>query len=262
MPAISLEQISKSYGEGAGLAGAGLVIPRLDLKIPEGQFVAFLGPSGCGKSTILRMIASLEAPDTGRVKIGGEDGVRGSHGENTRVSFVFQDPHLLPWRSAIENVRLPLELERTSGDHTELSRQALERVGLGGALDKMPHQLSGGMKMRVSIARALVTQPHILLMDEPFSALDEVTRFRLQEDLRMFWKASRMTVVFVTHSMSEAAFLAERQIVLSQRPARILVDRVSSLGDERDEHTRASLAYAQEVRELQLRFREGEEGAS
>ena len=243
---ISLSNVDKSF------AGTGDVVKPLTLDIPDGQFVSFLGPSGCGKSTLLRMIAGLERPSNGSVRAS----------ENARISFVFQEPQLLPWRTVLENVRLPLELQPECldvKDFDEQARQALIRVGLGEALAKMPHQLSGGMKMRVSLARALVTKPQILLLDEPFGALDEVTRYRLQEDLRSFWQASRMTVVFVTHSMSESAFLAERQIVFSARPARVVADRASNLTAKRDDSTRLSQEFAQEVRELQTRFRSNEE---
>jgi len=242
---IRIEKVDKSFEK------TGEVVRPLDLEIPAGQFVAFLGPSGCGKSTLLRMIAGLERPTHGRIQ----------RDESDRISFVFQEPQLLPWRTVLENVRLPLELvdERSTQERNELSRQALIRVGLGEALDKMPRQLSGGMKMRVSLARALVTEPRILLLDEPFGALDEVTRYRLQEDLRSFWQAFRMTVIFVTHSMSEAAFLAERQIVFSGRPARVVADRQSPLGIQRGDALRLSPEFAGEVRELQQKFRSNEE---
>ncbi len=243
---ISLAQVDKNF------PGTGEVVKPLTLDIPKGQFISFLGPSGCGKSTLLRIIAGLEKPSHGNMTVE----------KDTRISFVFQEPQLLPWRTVLENVRLPLELqpeESKGDDRDEASRQALIRVGLGEALSKMPHQLSGGMKMRVSLARALVTKPEVLLLDEPFGALDEVTRFRLQEDLRSFWQASRMTVIFVTHSMSEAAFLAERQIVFSARPARVVADRSSALAGKRDDSTRLSVEFANEVRELQTRFRSNEE---
>lgn len=256
MSLISIESVSKSF------EGTGLVVSPLDLTIPKGQFVSLLGPSGCGKSTILRLIAGLETPDAGRVS-----GV-----SDLNLSFVFQDALLLPWRTALENVRLPQELENRSygdakasrEDRDEVAREALIQVGLKDAFDKRPNQLSGGMKMRVSLARALVTKPDILLLDEPFSALDEITRFRLQEDLIQFWKNSKsgsgpsenlMTVVFVTHSISEAAFLAERQIVFSHRPTRVLADRNSSLEDARTfgrgRQTRHSSEFLNEVRVLQ-----------
>lgn len=241
MALIQLRDVEKSY------EATGKIIRPLTLEIPKGQFVSFLGPSGCGKSTLLRIVAGLEKPDRGSVACDEMD----------RLSFVFQDPLLLPWRTTLENVRLPLELEGKipSQDHADAAHHALDRVGLADAHAKMPHQLSGGMKMRASLARALVTKPKLLLLDEPFSALDEVTRFRLQEELRGLWHESAMTVIFVTHSMSEAAFLADRQIVFSHRPAQIAADRVSALGSTRDAQTRLSLEFANEVKELQERFR-------
>lgn len=255
MPVVSLERVHKSF------AATGEVVRPLDLKIPAGQFISFLGPSGCGKSTLLRLIAGLEKPDEGKVRLHLDSE------KVPRVSFVFQEPQLLPWRNVFENVRLPLELGswaaiRKSGssndDVAALVHSVLEKVALKDSAKKMPHELSGGMKMRVSLARALVTKPEILLLDEPFGALDEVTRFRLQEDLRSLWKTSGMTVLFVTHSISEAAFLADRQIVFSNRPARVLADRVSKLGSQRNDETRVSVAFNEEVRELQSQFRSSE----
>ncbi len=244
MPLILLERVRKHF------SGTGEVVSALDLEIKGGEFVSFLGPSGCGKSTLLRLIAGLEKPDGGEVRFA----------RKARVSFVFQDPELLPWRNVLENVRLPLELDaeaaRLSQEiSTSLVSSVLRRVGLVDAGTKMPHELSGGMKMRVSLARALVTKPEVLLLDEPFGALDEVTRFALQEDLRRLWRESGMTVIFVTHSMSEAAFLAERQIVFSGRPARVLADRASALGPEREDQTRLSMLFSAEVHELQKMFR-------
>ncbi|CAN5400685.1 ABC transporter ATP-binding protein [soil metagenome] len=232
---ISVRDVTKHF------VSTGEVVSHLNLEIPRGQFVSLLGPSGCGKSTVLRLMAGLETADSGTVRIEG----------NPRLSFVFQDSLLLPWRSAFENVRLPLELANEVGDvANSRASESLARVGLGDASEKLPHQLSGGMKMRVSLARALVTQPDILFLDEPFSALDEITREGLQADLRRLWSSMKMTVVFVTHSMSEAAFLAERQIVFSQRPAKILRDHLSGLGEVRDDQTRLTGDFTLEVRGL------------
>ncbi len=241
MHVVDLEGVKKSF------AKTGPVLENLNLSISRGQFVCFLGPSGCGKSTLLRLIAGLEESDSGRVSV---------HADDTQgVSFVFQEPHLLPWRTAVENVVLPLELRGglPSSGRVEKAIQALESVGLGEALHKRPHELSGGMKMRVSLARALVTNPDILLLDEPFAALDEVTRFQLQEDLLKYWDNGKMTVIFVTHSISEAAFLAQRQIVFSKRPARMIADRVSRLpsaAQSRNAELRLSIEFLSEVREL------------
>ncbi len=185
--------------------------------IDAAAFVALLGPSGCGKSTLLRLIAGLDRPDTGRLT--WQTGHAMNPGD---IGFVFQDATLLPWASAADNVFLPLRLRGMPRRQAEPQvRQALHSVGLAGFETARPRQLSGGMRMRVSIARALVTRPRLLLMDEPFAALDEFTRHRLQEDLLALWQDLRCTVVFVTHSIYEAAFLARRIVLMTPRPGRI-----------------------------------------
>jgi len=187
------------------------------LHIGAGDFVTLLGPSGCGKSTLLRLIAGLDQPDAGAVI--WEAGHRPNPGE---IGFVFQDATLLPWSSAADNVFLPLRLRgETRQTVMPQVHEALHRVGLDGFETARPRQLSGGMRMRVSIARALVTRPRLLLMDEPFAALDEFTRHRLQEDLLALWQDLGCTVVFVTHSIYEAAFLARRIVLMTPRPGRI-----------------------------------------
>jgi NitT/TauT family transport system ATP-binding protein len=187
------------------------------LSIASGDFVALLGPSGCGKSTLLRLIAGLDQPDAGGLI--WDAGHQPRPGE---IGFVFQDATLLPWASAADNVFLPLRLAGKSRDQAmPLVHEALHRVGLDGFEVARPRQLSGGMRMRVSIARALVTRPRLLLMDEPFAALDEFTRHKLQEDLLSLWHELGCTVVFVTHSIYEAAFLARRIVLMTPRPGRI-----------------------------------------
>jgi NitT/TauT family transport system ATP-binding protein len=189
----------------------------VSLRIRPGDFVALLGPSGCGKSTLLRLIAELDQPDSG--SLAWEQGHAPKPGD---IGFVFQDATLLPWASAAENVFLPLRLRGVPREKaTPEIHAALHRVGLDGFEAARPRQLSGGMRMRVSIARALVTRPRILLMDEPFAALDEFTRHKLQEDLLSLWQDLRCTVVFVTHSIYEAAFLARRIVLMTPRPGRI-----------------------------------------
>ncbi len=189
----------------------------VSLDIGAGDFVALLGPSGCGKSTLLRLIAGLDQPDAGRVT--WQAGHQPTQGE---VGFVFQDATLLPWASATDNVFLPLRLRGMSREQAmPMVHAALERVGLHGFAEARPRQLSGGMRMRVSIARALVTRPRLLLMDEPFAALDEFTRHKLQEDLLSLWQELGCTIVFVTHSIYEAAFLARRIMLMTPRPGRI-----------------------------------------
>lgn len=189
----------------------------VSLRIEPGDFVALLGPSGCGKSTLLRLIAGLDQPDSGALI--WDDGRAPSPGD---IGFVFQDPTLLPWASAADNVFLPLRLRGFSRTRAAPEvNAALTQVGLQGFENARPRQLSGGMRMRVSLARALVTQPKLLLMDEPFAALDEFTRHKLQEDLLSVWQARRCTIVFVTHSIYEAAFLARRIALMTPRPGRI-----------------------------------------
>ena len=203
----------------------------VSLRVGAGDFVALLGPSGCGKSTLLRLIAGLDLPDSGGLT--WQEGHVPGVGE---IGFVFQDATLLPWASAEDNVFLPLRLRGvTRARATAAVQAALARVGLDGFEAARPAQLSGGMRMRVSIARALVTQPRVLLMDEPFAALDEFTRHRLQADLLSLWQSLGCTVIFVTHSIYEAAFLAQRIVLMTPRPGRIALELTSSLklGPER-----------------------------
>jgi len=218
------------------------VIEGMDLRVDAGQFLAVLGPSGCGKSTLLRMIARLAAPDGGRIV---------TKPETFQTSFVFQDAHLLPWRNTLDNTALPLELMGFGRDerHTK-ARAVLAQVGLAEAEQRYPAQLSGGMRMRVSLARALVTEPRLLLLDEPFAALDEITRFNLEVQLRELWQRLGMTVIFVTHSISEAAFLANRAVVLARRGGKIRLDRRVDLPPERTNDLRADPRLAHEMRHL------------
>ena len=197
--------------------GAVTALHDVSLDIHAGDFIALLGPSGCGKSTLLRLIAGLDQPDAGTLTWEAAH-----HPTPGDIGFVFQDATLLPWASATDNVFLPLRLRGISREQaTPQVRDALQRVGLTGFEQSRPRQLSGGMRMRVSIARALVTRPRLLLMDEPFAALDEFTRHKLQEDLLTLWQDLRCTVVFVTHSIYEAAFLAQRIVLMTPRPGRI-----------------------------------------
>ncbi len=227
-------------------SGTGQVLSGLDLDIHPGEFVAILGPSGCGKSTLLRLAAGLDTPDGGSVDVH-------SFGSTHFCSFVFQEAQLLPWRSAVDNVTLPLELiGKPAAQAHELAVSALSKVGLQDALLRYPAELSGGMKMRVSMARAMVTQPTLLLLDEPFASLDESTRHRLQEDLRALWEAEAMTVLFVTHSIAEAVFLAQRVVVLSPRPARILLDNKICLPTPRPSEIRTETAFVDEMKRISM----------
>ena len=220
-----------------------VVIESLDLAIAGGEFLAILGPSGCGKSTLLRMIAKLAEPDAGGIRIEPE--------ARFQTAFVFQDAHLLPWRTVLDNTALPLELMGVGrAERHARARAALEQVSLFETEDRYPAQLSGGMRMRVSLARALVTEPRLLLLDEPFAALDEITRFRLDIQLRELWAARGMTVIFVTHSISEAAFLANRAVVLARRGGKVKLDRSLDLPHERTNELRLDPRFGREMKSL------------
>ncbi len=221
-----------------------VVINNLTLDIAAGEFLSILGPSGCGKSTLLRLIAGLTKPTSGTLDVTPAD-------LKFHTAYVFQDAHLLPWRSVLENTVLPLELMGTPRDEcVRRARAALEEVGLAETEARYPAQLSGGMRMRVSLARALVTSPRLLLLDEPFSALDEVTRFRLDIRLRELWLERRMTVIFVTHSITEAAFLADRAVVLTRKGGAIKLDRKLALPKVRTNELRASSQFGVEMQAL------------
>jgi NitT/TauT family transport system ATP-binding protein len=195
----------------------------LSVDVGGGEFMTLLGPSGCGKSTLLRVVADLIAPSSGNVDVlGASPSVARLRRD---IGFVFQDAALLPWRSALQNVELPLEVARNKTQSSKKGRatprELLELVGLKGVENAYPHELSGGMRQRVSIARALVSDPRILLMDEPFGALDEITRDRLNEELRRVWKELGMTILFVTHSIYEAAYLGQRVMMMAANPGRV-----------------------------------------
>jgi NitT/TauT family transport system ATP-binding protein len=231
-----------SSGVIATLRGVGKTFPNgvvavkgLDLDIHDGEFVSLLGPSGCGKSTALRMLAGLVPPSQGTITWRE----RRAPGD---LSFVFQEPTLMPWATVAGNVRLPLMLLGKEASGARL-RQTLERVGLAAFSDTYPRELSGGMKMRASIARALVTDPKLLLMDEPFAALDEITRFKLNNDLLALWRELRKTVVFVTHSVFESVYLSQRIVVMTPRPGRIFKEIAIDVPYPRDESFRTSAEY-------------------
>jgi NitT/TauT family transport system ATP-binding protein len=221
----------------------------IDLDAPASQFVALLGPSGCGKSTLLRLVAGLDSPDGGSVVVGGRPVRRREPPDD--IAFVFQEAHLLPWRTLAGNVQLPLELAGMAhGERRDRALHMLERVGLGDARDRYPAQLSGGMQLRGSLARALVTEPRLLLLDEPFAALDEITRQRLDGLIHELWRERQFTALFVTHSLREAVFLAQRAVMLSRRPAHVVADRAIELAAERGGELRASPAYNELVERL------------
>ncbi|RUY79028.1 ABC transporter ATP-binding protein, partial [Mesorhizobium sp. M7A.F.Ca.CA.001.10.2.1] len=212
----------------------------VDLTIREGDFLSLLGPSGCGKSTALRLIAGLSTPTSGVLDWRG-----GGSADRSNIGFVFQEPTLLPWANIFDNVWLPLRLKGISrAKAAPAVTEMLARVHLTGFEDAVPRELSGGMKMRVSIARAMVTKPRVLLMDEPFAALDEITRFKLNNDLLELWQDERFTVVFVTHSVFESVFLSNRVVVMAARPGRVFDELAIEASYPRDEAFRTSPDYA------------------
>jgi NitT/TauT family transport system ATP-binding protein len=235
-PIVSLRGVGKLFGTGL------LALDGLDLDVRDGEFLSLLGPSGCGKSTALRIIAGLSEPSRGTVT--WRDGADTRCGMGTGLGFVFQEPTLMPWTTVFGNVFLPLKL--TGVDKAAAAPRimaTLSRVGLADIADAYPRELSGGMRMRVSIARALVTAPRVLLMDEPFAALDEITRFKLNDDLVALWRELRMTVVFVTHSVFESVFLSNRIVVMASRPGRVSSELVIDT-PVRDAKFRTSAEYA------------------
>jgi NitT/TauT family transport system ATP-binding protein len=238
-PVVSLFGVEKRFANGT------LAVKDVNLAIERSDFVSLLGPSGCGKSTVLRIMAGLIEPTRGQVEIGS--GPRGP-GD---IGFVFQEPTLMPWSSALKNVVLPLRLEGVNrGEAADRAAAALASVGLKGFEKSYPRALSGGMKMRVSIARALVTKPRLLLMDEPFAALDEITRHRLNNDLLTLWEEERFTAVFVTHSVFESVYLSRRIVVMAARPGRVVEDIEVNAAYPRGEVFRTSAGYAAHCREV------------
>jgi len=241
-PVVTFQGVVKRFANGT------LALDQFDLAIRNGEFVSLLGPSGCGKSTALRLIAGLGEPTRGSISWSGTKSKE--HRRNKpEVGFVFQEPTLMPWATVFRNVMLPLELEGV--EHrlaTKRATEALERVGLASFRGSYPRELSGGMKMRVSIARALVTDPPLLLMDGPFAALDEITRFRLNNDLLELWREVGHTVIFVTHSVFESVYLSNRIIVMTPRPGRVFTELTVDAPYPRDESFRTSSEYARHCR--------------
>jgi len=242
-----LRGITKAYDD------RGTVLGPIDLEVQRGEFISMLGPSGCGKSTALRIIAGLTAPTSGMVDL-----KRRTSAESAArsIGFVFQEPTLMPWATVRDNVRLPLTLAGLpQGDANRHAQVALTRVGLAEFGAAFPRELSGGMKMRVSLARALVTDPDVLLLDEPFAALDEITRFRLNNDLVALWRNLGKTVVFVTHSVFESVYLSERVVVMTGRPGRVHTEiRIDAA--QRDEAFRTSAEYVAYCRRASLALAE------
>jgi NitT/TauT family transport system ATP-binding protein len=240
-PLVRLARIAKSFASGVE------ALADLDLEIGEHEFVSLLGPSGCGKSTALRLIAGLGEPTAGAIDWPGRPGGQ-TPGE---IGYVFQEPTLMPWASVFDNVWLPLRLRGASrAEAAGRVGESLERVGLTGFEKAYPRELSGGMKMRASIARALVTRPRILLMDEPFAALDEITRLKLNNDLLELWRTQAWTVVFVTHSVYESVYLSTRIVVMAPRPGRIFTEHRVDAPAPRPADFRTSPAYNEHCRQV------------
>ena len=245
MPAVEILSVEKTYPNGTQA-----LLP-VDLRIEEGEFVTLLGPSGCGKSTLLKMVAGLLEPTDGRLLLWRKP-VEQLDTTGRKMAFVFQSPTLMPWASVRTNVRLPLDLagvERKAADARVT--EALALVGLARFADALPRALSGGMQMRVSIARGLVTQPDLLLMDEPFGALDEITRHKLDAELLDLWRRKKLTVVFVTHSIHEAVFLSSRVIMMAARPGRVVEQFTIDAPYPRTADFMVSPQFAHYARQLQ-----------
>jgi NitT/TauT family transport system ATP-binding protein len=245
---VSLRNVTKSFGSGAVTA-----LQSIDLDVRPGEFVSLIGPSGCGKSTLLRIIGDLVEPTSGEVVVNGKSARQARLDRD--YGIVFQDAVLYDWRTAARNIAMPLELLKW--DRAKRAARVAEIVELQGFADHHPWQLSGGMQQRVSIARALSFSPALLLMDEPFGALDEMTRERLNAELLRIWQASGSTIVFVTHSISEAVFLSTRVVVMSRRPGRIAAIVDVDLPQPRNADTREEPRFFELVTEVRDRLREG-----
>lgn len=251
-PLIVAENIGMAYGSSPAS------LDNVSLQIRQGEFVSLIGPSGCGKSTLLRIVAGLLEPTAGSIRV---QNLPPPVARKTavRMAFVFQDPTLLPWRTVVENIRLPLELQGVAADqHQELIAQSLQLIGLrADDLQKRPRNLSGGMRMRVSLARALVTDPQLLLLDEPFAALDDMLRQQLNEELTRIWGEKRWTGVFVTHNVAEAVFLSQRIVVMSSRPGRIHAEVSIPFAYPRTVELRGTAEFARLSAEVAAKLREG-----
>ncbi len=236
-PTITLSHVNKVYANGT------VALQDMNLEIGASQFVSLVGASGCGKSTALRIIAGLGQMSSGQLEWG--------QGRTPKLAYVFQESALMPWATVQDNVRLPLTLANVpKRESIAAVEESIALVGLQGFEKRYPRELSGGMKMRVSIARALVTKPDVLLMDEPFAALDEMTRARLNSDLLELWTQLRWTVIFVTHNIYESVYLSQRVVVMAARPGRVVADVAIEVPYPRDEEFRTSLDYNHYCREV------------
>ncbi len=240
-PTITLNHVSKQYPNGT------VALQDMTLAVQPSQFVSLVGPSGCGKSTVLKIIAGLSQQTSGQIQWGPQ----GNQKALGRLAFVFQEPALMPWATVMDNVRLPLKLKGLSPQNTDPDiHKALDLVHLTGFERSYPRELSGGMRMRASIARALVTKPQMLLMDEPFGALDEITRSKLNSDLLDLWRQKMWTVLFVTHNIYEAVYLSNRVIVMASRPGRVIADIPIEEPYPRTEEFRTSSTYISYCRDV------------
>ncbi|MFT4101411.1 MAG: ABC transporter ATP-binding protein [Burkholderiaceae bacterium] len=268
-PAVRLDRVDKRYARGT------LALSGLSLAIRQCEFVSLLGPSGCGKSTVLRLIAGLTPPSAGTVTAASiaplscahdaphapaaEPAARSAGVAVDRIGFVFQEPTLMPWASVADNVALPLRLQRCGREQARARvDEVLALVGLSGFAHAYPRELSGGMRMRVSLARAMITRPRLLLLDEPFAALDEITRARLNDDLLALWASHRLTVVFVTHSVYESVYLSNRVVVMSARPGRVHADLRIDAPAPRNELYRTSAEYGRQCRQVSEALRDAQ----
>jgi NitT/TauT family transport system ATP-binding protein len=249
-PCLTVEGIDVAYRTTRGPVVA---LQDFSMEVATGEFVAILGPSGCGKSTLLKIVSGLMKPTAGRATLLG----RPIEGPRPEVGIVFQQPTLLPWKSVLDNVLLPARaLKQPPAEAEQRGRDLLRLVGLEPFARHYPHELSGGMQQRVGIARALVHDPAVLLMDEPFAALDAMTREHMTMELQRIWMSTGKSVVFITHSIPEAVFLADRIVVLSSRPGRVIEEVVVGLGRERDLETMADRRFTETCNRLRALFRE------
>jgi NitT/TauT family transport system ATP-binding protein len=229
MEIVTLEHVNKEFGKLK-------VVEDFSLEIMDGEFISLIGPSGCGKTTVLRLIAGLDSPSSGRIIY--NDG-------ESRIGFVFQEPALFPWRSVKKNIEFPLEIRGIKDGRDGISRRYIDLVGLNGFENAYPHQLSGGMKHRASLARALAAEPRALLMDEPFAALDALLREQMQDELARIWEKEKKTIVFVTHSVEEALYLSDRIVLLTKRPSRI--KRILKNPEPRNRDSMAAIELKKEI---------------
>lgn len=240
---IEMRDVDKQFGNGT------VAVRDMSLRIRKGEFVSFLGPSGCGKSTALKMISGLLSASSGQISVNGHPA--GQSSDTNDIGFVFQEATLMPWATVFDNVYLPLKLHRLGrGEARSRVDEALAMVGLSDFGKSYPRELSGGMKMRVSIARAMVTRPKLLLMDEPFAALDEMTRSKLNDEVLDLWQTHGLTVIFVTHSVYESVYLSGRVIVMAARPGRVVHDIALPGGYPRRAEYRMTSEYTESCRQV------------